>query len=92
MRLGYRSINGQTEFTKVLIQTFSSRRYARYWIVQPNINCHMTITEQISTGNSTKHNSAMVEAVLKCESEIIRTDDERRRIVETPEGVNTKSK
>ena len=91
-RLGHRSINGQTEFTKVLIQTFSSRRYARYWIVQPNISCHMTMAEQVSTGDGIEHNSVMVGAVLKCESEIIRADDERRRIVETPEGVNAKSK
>jgi hypothetical protein len=44
-RLRHRSINGQTEFTKVLIQTFSSRRYVRYWIVQLNISCHIIITE-----------------------------------------------
>jgi hypothetical protein len=45
MRLRHRSINGQTEFTKVLIQTFSSRRYARYWIIQSNISCYMIIVK-----------------------------------------------
>jgi hypothetical protein len=34
----------------------------------------------------------MVGAVLKCENEIIRADDERRRMVEILEGVDTESK
>jgi hypothetical protein len=50
------------------------------------------MAEQVSTGDSTEHNSAMVGAVLKCESEIIRADDERRRMVETSGGVDAESK
>ena len=34
----------------------------------------------------------MVGAVLKCENEIIRADDERRRMVEISGGVDAKSK
>jgi len=52
----------------------------------------MIMVEQVSTGDNTEHNSAIVGAVLKCESEIIRADDERRRIVEISGGVDTKSK
>jgi hypothetical protein len=50
------------------------------------------MAEQVSTGDSTEHNSAIIGAVLKYESEIIRADDERRRMVKTPRGVNTESK
>jgi hypothetical protein len=50
------------------------------------------MAEQVSTGDSIEYNSAMVGTVLKCENEIIRADNERRRMVETPRGVDAESK
>jgi hypothetical protein len=52
----------------------------------------MNTTDQIGTDDGTQYKSAIIRAVSKCESDIVRADDERRRVVKAPEGIDVESK
>jgi hypothetical protein len=52
----------------------------------------MNTTDQTGTNDRTQYKSAIIRAMSKCENDIVRIDNERRRVVEVLGGIDIESK
>ncbi|KAK5996336.1 hypothetical protein PT974_03092 [Cladobotryum mycophilum] len=90
---------GQTGWVKVALQTFSQGRHARYWIVGVDGDSDAVAGGEGGEGvdgegrdKDQEETKSLVKMAEACEKGLLQAEEERRRLVEAPGGVNTESR
>ncbi|KAK5988588.1 hypothetical protein PT974_10072 [Cladobotryum mycophilum] len=93
---------GQTGWVRVTLQTFTRASHVRYWIVDVtgDSNAYFARSEEEDGVDSQDSQDGegrdedqdetekLVKMVEACEKELLRAEEERQRLIETPDGVN----